>query len=106
MNFGKMMKQAQQMQQQMADVQATLAKTEKEGQAGGGLVRITLTGKHDMCHIKIDPSLLDPAEGEMLEDMIKAAYQDAQTQVEAYSQEAMQAVTNGMDMPAGMKLPF
>ena len=81
-NLGQMMKQAQAMQTRMAEMQAELERVEMTGQAGGGMVRVTLNGKGDMRAIKIDPKLVVPAEVEVLEDLIRAATKDAKDKVE------------------------
>ena len=105
-NLGQMMKQAQQMQAKMAEMQARLDQVEMAGAAGGGLVQVTLTGKGDLRKIKIDKSLVDPQEVEVLEDLIVAAFNDAKTRVEAHVQEEMAKLTGGLKLPGGMKLPF
>jgi DNA-binding YbaB/EbfC family protein len=79
---------------------------ELEGSAGAGLVTVTMSGKGDLRRIKIDPKLADPAETEMLEDLIVAAHTDAKRKIEAAAAEEMQKLTGGMQLPAGMKLPF
>ncbi len=80
-NLAGLMKQASQMQSKMAEMQAKLDATEVEGEAGAGMVRVTLTGKSDLKRMTIDPKLLDPAEAEMLEDLIVAAHADAKRKV-------------------------
>ncbi|WP_284944373.1 YbaB/EbfC family nucleoid-associated protein [Acidisoma cladoniae] len=105
-NLAGLMKQASQMQQKMADMQSTLESVEVEGQAGAGMVTIVLSGKGEMKRVKVDPKLADPAEMEMLEDLLIAAHADAKRKVEAMAAEEMQKVTGGMQLPAGMKLPF
>ncbi|MGA8760794.1 MAG: YbaB/EbfC family nucleoid-associated protein [Stellaceae bacterium] len=105
-NIGQLMKQAQQMQEKMAEMQAQLEAVEMTGVAGAGLVELTLNGKSDLKKIKIDKSLLDPAEGEVLEDLIVAAFADARRKVTAHSEEEMQKLTGGLALPGGMKLPF
>jgi DNA-binding YbaB/EbfC family protein len=77
-----------------------------EGTAGAGLVAITLNGKGDLRRVKIDPKLADPSDLEMLEDLIVAAHRDAKTKIEAMTQDEMQKVTGGLQLPPGMKLPF
>jgi DNA-binding YbaB/EbfC family protein len=101
-----MMKQAQQMQSKMAEMQAKLDQVEVTGSAGGGMVQVTVTGKGEMRRIKIDPSLLVPAEAEVLEDLIVAAANDARAKVEAQLAEEMAKLTGGLKLPPGMKLPF
>jgi DNA-binding YbaB/EbfC family protein len=105
-NLGAMMKQAQAMQEKMADMQARLAETEVEGSSGAGLVSVTLTGKSEMKRITIDPSLIDPNEPGMLEDLIVAAHNDAKSKAEARMAEEMQELTGGLGLPPGFKLPF
>jgi hypothetical protein len=105
-NLAGLMKQAQQMQSKMADMQSKLEEMELEGTAGAGLVTITMSGKGDLRRIKIDPKVADPAETEMLEDLIVAAHNDARRKIEAAAAEEMQKVTGGMQLPAGLKLPF
>lgn len=99
-----MMKQVGQMQARMQQVQQELEALEVDGQAGGGLVAITLNGKADLRRIRIDPSLLKADEGEILEDLIVAAMADAKAKVEATMQQKMQEVTCGLPLPPGMKL--
>jgi hypothetical protein len=105
-NIGNMLKQAQQMQTKMAEVQERLAAMEVEGTAGAGLVTVTISGKNDIKKVKIDPSLIDPEEAEVLEDLIVAAAADAKTKVDEAMQEEMAKLTGGMQLPPGMKLPF
>lgn len=105
-NLGQMMKQAQAMQTKMAEMQEKLAEMEVSGQAGAGMVTATLNGKSELRALKIDPSLVDPSDVEVLEDLIVAAVNDAKVKVEATVAEEMQKVTGGLDLPAGMKLPF
>ena len=103
-NLGAMMKQAQEMQSKMGEMQEKLAEMEVTGSAGAGLVEITVTGKHQTRKIKIDPSLA--ADIEVLEDLLVAAFNDANSKVEARVQEKMSELTGGLQLPAGMKLPF
>jgi DNA-binding YbaB/EbfC family protein len=105
-NLGQMMKQAQAMQERMAEMQAGLERVEITGQSGAGMVQVTLTGKGDLKKLKIDPSLMDPAEAEVVEDLIVAAHADAKAKVEAHTAEEMAKLTGGLNLPAGMKLPF
>jgi len=105
-NLGQLMKQAQQMQARMAEVQEQLARTTVEGQAGGGLVRVTITGKQEITRVKLDPGLVDPQEVEVLEDLIVAAANDARVKIQAEIERQMQQVAGGLDLPPGMKLPF
>ncbi|GER05801.1 nucleoid-associated protein [Iodidimonas muriae] len=105
-NLGQMLKQAQQMQQKMADMQQALDAIEVEGHSGGGLVVVRLSAKGDLRNVKIDPSLLKADEGEILEDLIKAAHADAREKAQERSQEEMKKVTGGLNLPEGMQLPF
>lgn len=105
-NIGNMLKEAQKLQQRMLEMQQRLAETEMSGQSGGGLVTVTLSGKGEMRRIKIDRSLVDPAEVEVLEDLIVAATNDAKAKIEAHLSAEMQKMTGGLPLPPGMKLPF
>jgi len=105
-NLGQLMKQAQAMQQKMAEMQAQLETVEMTGIAGGGIVQLTLNGKGDLKKIKIDKAVLDPAEAEVVEDLIVAAFNDARAKVDAYSAAEMHKLTGGLNLPGGMKLPF
>jgi len=105
-NLSQMLKQAQEMQTKMTEMQERLQAMEVEGFSGGGMIRVTLNGKGEMRGIKIDPALVDPAEAEVLEDLIVAATNDAKAKVEAKVAEKMQEVTGGLQLPPGMKLPF
>ncbi len=105
-NLAGLMKQASQMQAKMAEMQAKLDQVQVDGEAGAGMVRITLSGKAEMKRLKIDPKLLDPSEAEMLEDLIVAAHADAKAKVEAIMADEMQRATGGLDLPGGLKLPF
>ncbi|MEP7180864.1 MAG: YbaB/EbfC family nucleoid-associated protein [Betaproteobacteria bacterium] len=100
-----LMKQAQQMQDNLKKAQDELAQTEVEGQAGAGLVRVTMTCRHDVKRVTIDPSLLGE-DRDMLEDLVAAAVNDAVRRVEATTQEKMAGLTTGLPMPPGFKLPF
>lgn len=102
--LGNLMKQAQQMQENMQKMQEQLASVEVEGQAGAGMVKVTMTCKHDVRRVHIDPSVLD--DPEMLEDLIAAAVNDAVRRVETTTQEKMSGFTAGLNLPPGMKLPF
>lgn len=101
-----LMKQAQAMQARMQEVQAEMERAEVEGQSGGGMVRVTLTAKGAMKGVSIDASLMAPGEGEILEDLIMAAHEDARKKAESVMEEKMKAVTAGLPLPPGMKLPF
>lgn len=100
-----LMKQAQQMQDNMRKMQEQLALIEVEGQAGAGVVKVVMTCKHEVKRVAIDPSVLGD-DKDMLEDLIAAAMNDAVRKVEASSQEKMAGVTAGLPLPPGMKLPF
>jgi len=103
--LGNLMKQAQKMQEDMQRVQEELANMEVTGQAGGGMVSVVMTGRHDLKRVSIDDSLMSD-DKEMLEDLVAAAVNDAVRQLEQVSQEKMGGVTAGMNLPGGMKLPF
>jgi DNA-binding YbaB/EbfC family protein len=100
-----LMKQAQQMQDNMKKMQEQLAGVEVEGQAGAGMVKVVMTCRHDVKRVTIDPSLLQD-DKEMLEDLVAAAMNDAVRRVEATVQEKMADLTAGLPLPPGMKLPF
>ena len=99
-----LMKQAQQMQENMKKMQDQLGSIEVEGQSGAGMVKVTMTCGHDVRRVAIDASVID--DKEMLEDLVAAAINDAMRRVEATTQERMAGFTAGMNLPAGMKLPF
>ena len=103
--IGNLMKQAQQMQEKMQRMQEEVAKIEVTGESGAGLVKVTMTGKHEVRRLVIDDSLMSD-DKEMLEDLIAAAVNDAVRQVEKMSQEKMSSITAGFNLPPGMKLPF
>jgi DNA-binding YbaB/EbfC family protein len=105
MNIGKMMKQAQQAQAKMQELQAKIAQQEVTGQSGAGMVSIVMTGGGEIRQVKIDPSLANPQEVEVLEDLILAACNDARAKAEAAQQQAMSELMGGMNIP-GLKLPF
>ena len=105
-DMAKIMKQAQEMQSRMADVQERLDAVEVVGEAGAGLVKVTATAKGAVKRLAIDPSLFVPEDREMVEDLIVAAVQDAQARAMVAAQAEMAKVTDGLDLPAGMKLPF
>lgn len=105
-NLGSFMKQAQEMQARMEEMQERLAATEVTGEAGAGMVRVTLTAKGDLRRVKIDPSLARPEDVEMLEDLLVAAHSDARGKAEATSAEEMSKLTGGLQLPPGFKLPF
>ncbi len=105
-NLGQMMKQAQQMQEKLAEMQGRLNDLEVTGAAGGGMVQVTLTGKGDLRKVKIDPKAVDPEDVEVLEDLIVAAFNDAKSKSETMMQEEMGKLTGGLNLPPGFKLPF
>lgn len=102
--LGNLMKQAQEMQKKMQDAQADIAKLEVSGEAGGGMVKVVMTGKYELIKVEIDDSLMD--DKEMLEDLFAAAVNSASRRVESTSAEKMSGVTGGMELPPGMKMPF
>jgi nucleoid-associated protein EbfC len=103
-NIGQMMKQAQMMQENMRRVQEQLGSIEVEGLSGSGMVKVTMTCKHEMRRVSIDASLM--ADREMLEDLLVAAFNDASKKAEETVQQKMSALTAGMGLPPGLKLPF
>ncbi|MEJ1096469.1 MULTISPECIES: YbaB/EbfC family nucleoid-associated protein [unclassified Pseudoxanthomonas] len=103
-NIAQLMQQAQKMQENLQRAQEELAKLEVTGNAGGGMVSVTLTGTKECRKVRIDPSVLSDAE--MLEDLIAAAFNDAANKVDAESKAKMGSATAGMPLPPGMKLPF
>ncbi len=105
-NLGQMMRQAQEMQAKMAELQEQLAAAEVTGVSGGGMVRVTCNGKGEMRALKIDPALVDPNEVAVLEDLIVAAANDARAKAEAAAAERMRELTGGLALPPGFKLPF
>ena len=104
-NIGNLMKQAQQMQENMKDMQDKLASVEVEGQSGAGMVKVVMTCRHDVKSIDIDDSLVGD-DKEMLEDLIAAAFNDAVRRVESTTQDKMAELSGSMGLPPGMKLPF
>jgi hypothetical protein len=105
-NLAGLMKQAGQMQQKMQEMQERLDGLVLEGSSGAGMVTVSLTGKGEMRGVRIDLKLIDPADMEMLQDLIVAAHADARRKVDAAAAEEMHKVTGGMSLPGGMKLPF
>ncbi len=103
--LGNLMKQAQAMQANMQKAQEELANMEVTGQAGGGLVKVLMTGRHDVKRVEIDDSLFKD-DKEMLEDLLAAAVNDAVRMVEKTSKEKFAGITGGLNLPGGMKLPF
>lgn len=104
-NINNLMKQAQAMQENLAKAQAEVVNIEVVGESGGGMVKVTMNGRHEVKRVQIEPAVLGE-DREMLEDLIAAAANDAVHKVEARIQEKMSAVTAGMQLPPGMKLPF
>ena len=102
--LGAMMKQAQQMQEKMQKAQEEVANLEVEGQSGGGLVKVLMTGRHELRKVDIDSSLMD--DKEMLEDLMAAAVNDATQRLETQTREMMAGATEGLQLPPGMKMPF
>ena len=103
--LGNIMKQAQQMQENMQKLQEELAKAEITGQSGGGMVSVIMNGRHEVRRVSIDPNLLSD-DKDMLEDLVAAAINDAVHKIDATSQERMASMTAGLNLPAGFKLPF
>ncbi len=103
--LGDMMKQAQQMQENLKKVQDDIARMEVTGESGAGLVKVIMTGKHDLKSVKIDKSLIDE-DIEMLEDLFAAAVNNANQRVETTTQEKMSEFTSGLNLPPGINLPF
>lgn len=103
--LGNLMKQAQKMQADMQTMQDEIAAMEIEGQSGGGLVKVIMTGRHELRRVFIDDSLIGD-DKDMLEDLVAAAVNDASQRVDATSKEKMSSMTAGLNLPAGMKLPF
>ena len=104
-NIGNMMKQAQAMQANMQKVQAEIATLEVTGESGGGMVKVTMSGKHEVKRVQIEPQVISE-DREMLEDLIAAAINDAVNRVETQSQARMSSVMSGVALPPGFKLPF
>jgi DNA-binding YbaB/EbfC family protein len=105
-NLGQMMQKAQEVQQRLGEMQAGLEQAELQGQSGGGMVQITLSGKGHARKVKIDPKVIDPADPSMLEDLVMAAINDARAKVESHVESETQKIMGGMMLPPGMKLPF
>jgi DNA-binding YbaB/EbfC family protein len=103
--LGQIMKQAQQMQASLQKAQEELANLEVSGEAGGGMVTVAMTGRHDVRRVTIDPALMED-DKEMLEDLLAAAVNDAVRKVEKAVQERMSGLTAGLNLPAGLKLPL
>ena len=106
MNIQKMLKQAQDMQNKIAELQKKLEAEETDGASGGGMINVTLNGKGEMRKLSIDVKLIDPSEKEVLEDLIIAAFNDAKAKVESSFADQMGKISSGMGLPPGFKLPF
>lgn len=104
--LGGMMKQAQKMQEDMQKAQAEIANMKISGESGGGLVSVTINGAHECKRVNIDKSLLEDDDHEMLEDLIAAAFNDAAHKMASASKDKMSGITDGINLPPGMKLPF
>ncbi len=105
-NLGQLMKQAQEMQSKMGELQERLAAVELTGYAGGDMVRVTVNGRNEVRAVKIDPALAKPEDVEVLEDLLVAAFADARVKVEARMREEMSKLTGGIDLPPGFNLPI
>jgi len=106
MDIMGMMKKAQAMQAKLQEAQDELGRLEVEGASGGGMVSVTMTAKGELKGVRIDPSLMTPADKEMLEDLIMAAFADAKCKADRLAAEKMQSLTAGLPLPPSMKLPF
>lgn len=106
MNIQKMMKQAQEMQKKITDLQEEMEKREVEGVSGGGMVKVTLSGKGNALKLVVDKSVVDPEDKEVMEDLIIAAFNDARRKADDMMASEMGNATSGMGLPAGFKLPF
>ena len=104
-NFGNMMKQAQAMQARMQKAQEELALMEVVGESGGGMVKVTMTGRHEVKRVQIEPTVIGE-DREMLEDLIAAACNDAAHKVETQTNAKMSGLMSGMQLPPGLKMPF
>ena len=105
-NMGNLMKQAQQLQENMKRAQDEIAKLEVTGEAGGGMAKVVMNGKHEVSRVMLDASIVSSDDKDMLEDLIAAAVNDAVQKLERATQEKMSSVMGGMNLPPGMKLPF
>lgn len=105
-NLGQLMKQAQEMQTRMQEMQDRLAEVEITGSSGAGMVTVTLNGKSEVRAVKIDPTLFNGDDVEVVEDLIVAAFSDAKSKVEAHMADEMSKMTGGLNLPPGMKFPF
>lgn len=105
-DISKIMRQAQAMQAKIAETQKKIEAMEVEGAAGGGMVKVKISGKHALISLSIDPSLLKPEEAEIVEDLVKAAHEDARRRLEESQQDEFKAISGGMGVMPGFKLPF
>ena len=105
-NLASMMKQAQEMQSKMTEMQENLQNMEVTGSSAGGMCQVTLNGKGEARKLKIDPSLVTPEDATVLEDLILAAFNDAKNKVDTEMREKMSELTGGLQLPPGMQLPF
>jgi DNA-binding YbaB/EbfC family protein len=105
-NLAQIMKQAQEMQSKMSEMQENLVNVEITGDSAAGMVSVTLNGKGGMIRLKVDPSLINPSDAEVMEDLILAAHNDARSKVDARMQEETSKMMGGIELPPGMKLPF
>lgn len=103
--FGDLMKQAQEMQERMQKMQEEIANTEVTGESGAGMIKVTMTGRHDVKRVQIDDALLSE-DKEVLEDLLAAAVNDAVRKVEQYNQDKVGGLASGMNLPPGFKFPF
>ena len=103
--MGNLMKQAQEMQEKMQRAQEEAAKAEVQGEAGAGMIKVTMNGRHDVSKVDIDPSIMEE-DKELLEDLLAAAVNDAVRKVETASKAQMEEATAGLDLPPGFKMPF
>lgn len=104
-NMGDIMKQAQQMQEQLQKQQEELASAEVTGESGAGMVKVTMNGRHDVKNVELDPSVMTE-DKEFLEDLLAAAVNDAVRKIEETNQQSMSGLASGMGMPPGFKMPF
>lgn len=104
-NFGNMLKQAEALQRNMQKAQEEIARLEVTGESGGGMVKVTMTGKHEVKRVQIEPAVIGE-DREMLEDLVTAAINDAVRRVETEGQQRMSSMMAGLKLPPGMKLPF
>ena len=105
-NIGNIMKQAQQLQANMQRAQAEIATLEVTGESGGGMAKVTMTGKHEVKRVTLDPSIVSSDDKDMLEDLVAAAINDAVQKVERTTQERMSSLMGGLNLPPGFKMPF